>query len=90
MALKWPAKDPDEVLDYKVDWAKRLGSDTIAASTWTTPDGITLMTSSYQPKFTLVWLSGGSVGKTYSFVNRITTASGRIMEQTIDLPIKTR
>lgn len=90
MALKWPAKDPDEFLDYKVDWSKRLGSDSISASTWTTPSGISVVTSTFEPKYTVVWLSGGTVGTTYSFVNRVTTASGRIMEQTIDLPIKTR
>lgn len=90
MALKWPAKDPDEVLDYKVDWAKRLGADSITASTWTSPDGITLMTSSFQSKFTIAWISGGTIGKTYAFTNRITTSSGRVMEQTVELPIKSR
>lgn len=91
MGLKWPAKDPDEVLDYKVDWSKRLGADTIASSTWpVVPSGITLLTSTNQPKSTTAWLSGGTEGQTYSLVNRITTASGRVMEQTVDLPIKSR
>ena len=34
-------KDPDEKLDYGFDWANALGSDTISASTWVVPSGIT-------------------------------------------------
>jgi hypothetical protein len=38
-ALAWDDKDPDEILDYQVLWATRLGSDTISSSTWTVPAG---------------------------------------------------
>lgn len=41
MALTWPDKDPDEVLDYQLDWGTRLGTDTIVTSTWVVPTGIT-------------------------------------------------
>lgn len=34
MAYKWPDKDPDEIVDYSVDWSRFLGTDTIAAATW--------------------------------------------------------
>ena len=27
MALRWPAKDPDEILDFEVDWTRRLWSE---------------------------------------------------------------
>ena len=41
MSLNWPDKDPDEVLDYCLDWSDRLGSsDTISTSTWIVPTGI--------------------------------------------------
>ncbi len=30
MALSWPFKDPDEVLDYQIDWTARLAGDTIS------------------------------------------------------------
>jgi len=33
MAYKWPDKDPDEVVDYSVDWSRFLGDDTISAAT---------------------------------------------------------
>lgn len=35
MAYKWPNHDPDEVVDYSVDWSRFLGTDTIVA------DGVT-------------------------------------------------
>lgn len=39
MAFRWPFKDPDETLDYSVDWSRYLGSATISSVTWsvTTP-----------------------------------------------------
>lgn len=30
MARKFSPKDPDEVLDYSIDWSRLLGSDTIS------------------------------------------------------------
>ena len=35
MALKWPDKDPDERLDYTVDWSRYLDTLTIASVQWT-------------------------------------------------------
>lgn len=62
MALSWPAKDPDEVLDYDIDWTSRLYSadeldrvsagetvvpaDTIVTSTFTLPSDIALVKDS--------------------------------------------
>jgi hypothetical protein len=34
MAFKWPFKDPDETLDYNVDWSRFLGTATISSVTW--------------------------------------------------------
>ena len=34
MSMKWPNKDPDEVLDYSIDWSRFLGTATIADYTW--------------------------------------------------------
>jgi hypothetical protein len=91
MSLKWPAKDPDEVLDYRVDWTKRLGRDTIETSEWPdAPDGITIVTQTNTTKSTTIWLSGGTLGQNYTFTNRITTAGGRTMDQSVTLPIRAR
>lgn len=34
MALRWPDKDPDELLDYTVDWSRYLDTLTIASVEW--------------------------------------------------------
>jgi hypothetical protein len=91
MALSWPPKDPDELLDYRVDWARRLGTDKITHSVWPdAPPGIVIESAEYKPKNTTIWLSGGTEGETYVFVNRITTESGRIMDQSVTISIKSK
>ena len=34
MSYKWPLKDPDETLDYSVDWSRFLGTATISSAEW--------------------------------------------------------
>ena len=34
MSLRWPDKDPDEQLDYTVDWSRYLDTLTIASVAW--------------------------------------------------------
>jgi hypothetical protein len=88
MKLKWPDKDPDEVADFGIRWAGRLGADTIATSLWTVPSGIFKDSDSHDDKTTILWLSGGELGATYEFLNRVTTAGGRKFDQTVTLKLK--
>lgn len=85
MSLTWPDKDPDEVLDYVVRWAARLAGDTIDTSTWVVPAGLTKDSDTKTGTTTTIWLSGGTAGQEYSLVNRVVTAGGRTMDQTITL-----
>tara|TARA_R100000152_G_C6762839_1_gene187168 strand:- start:714 stop:1037 length:324 start_codon:yes stop_codon:yes gene_type:complete len=34
MSFRWPNKDPDEQLDYSIDWSRFLGSATISSVAW--------------------------------------------------------
>lgn len=34
MSFRWPNKDPDEQLDYSVDWSRFLGDATISSVQW--------------------------------------------------------
>jgi len=34
MSFRWPVKDPDETLDYSVDWSRYLDSAIISTVTW--------------------------------------------------------
>jgi hypothetical protein len=79
-------KDPSAVLDYSVDWTDFLQTaETIATSTWVVPSGITKDSDSTEDKITTIWLSGGTVNKSYELINRITTdnAPARIDERTM-------
>jgi len=87
MALTWPDKDPNEVLDYELDWSARLSDgDTISASTWIVPDGLTEDSNSNTTTTTTIWLSGGTLGE-YTLTNRVTTAGGRTMDQSVRLTV---
>jgi hypothetical protein len=90
MSLTWPFKDPDEVLDYKIDWAPRLAEDTITTSTWTVPDGITKDRDDKDETSTTIWLSSGVLNASYEILNRIVTVGGRTMDQTVKIKIKSK
>lgn len=88
MTLRWPYKDPDEVLDYQIDWSERLNGDTIMSSTWIVPAGITKDRDSNTDDTSTIWLSGGEAGAKLSITNRIETAGGRTMDQSVGLVVK--
>lgn len=96
MALAFPFKDPNEVLDYVLDWSDRLDDDTIETSTWlfaVDPDSVLVIDSDSilsPATSTQVWLSGGTIGQTYQLTNRITTAAGRTMDQTCKIKVKAK
>lgn len=91
MILTWPAKDPDEVLDYSLDWSARLpAGDTIESVTWTVPAGLTRGTTQLQGSVTTAFFSAGTEGTSYDIGVRIVTAGGRTMDQTVKLKIKSR
>lgn len=89
--LTWPPKDPQEVLDYRIDWSARLEEgETISTSTWTVPAGITKDEDENAAATATIWLSGGTLGETYELVNQIVTSDERTMDQTIRLRIKAK
>jgi len=90
MALEWPSKDTDEVLDYQLDWSGRLGSDTIATSSWTVPAGITKNSDTNTATVTTIWLSSGTLNSSYELQNRVTTTGGRTMDQTVRIRIRAK
>jgi hypothetical protein len=113
MSLTWPAKDPQEVLDYDLDWIWRLysateldaanaqlaagvavtvvPSDTIATSTWSVADGdVVAGIAASSATSTKIWLSAGSLDQACLLTNRVTTAGGRTMEQSVKLKIKAK
>jgi hypothetical protein len=94
MLPPWPPKDPNEnPLDYDINWLPRLGLDTIATSVWAITIGdasLTISSSYFTSVRTKVWLSGGTLGQTYSLKNTVTTAAGDTEIETVKLRIKAK
>ncbi len=81
-------KDPDATLDYVVNWATWLVSDTIISSAWTVPTGLTQVTAASTTTTTTIWLSGGTAGNSYSVLNRIVTAAGRTDDRSLTIEVE--
>jgi hypothetical protein len=88
VALSWPTKDPDEILDYQLDWSARILNDTIKSSVWEVPEGLTKRSDAFSVAVTTVWLAGGTDAQTYVVLNRIVTDGGRTMDQSVKLKIQ--
>lgn len=85
-------KDPDATLDYKRDWLDWLTpfGDTIVTSTWIVPTGLTKTNESNTTTTATVWLSGGTVGSSYTVTNRIVTAQARTDERSFQVNVRQR
>ncbi len=88
--------DPDEVLDYAIDWVDELnGTEAIVESTFhgphdsTTFGKLTLRDDDIgsPAEFTTFWLEGGNPGQTYMITNHIVTDEGREMDGTFYVAI---
>lgn len=97
MALQWPSKDPEDVLDYDIDYSVVLAAqfpdfaaDTITSSSWTLVNGdVTLGAELVSPTglVTKIWLSGGTIDVLQEVRNDIVSAQGRVVQQTVYLNI---
>ena len=84
-------KSPVAKLDYSVDWSDWLADgETISEHDWTVPTGLTEVSASELGGVCTVWLSGGTVGTTYSVRNEITTSAGREDARTIKITVANR
>lgn len=89
--LIWPEKDPDEVLDYGIEWSERLGDKQIAGVQWTVPAGLTLVSQAAPAgTITTIIIGGGVEGVTYKVGCRLTTTDGLILEESPQLRIRSR
>lgn len=82
------SKDPGANKDYTIDWTEWLNGDTVSASTWSVPSGLTKGSSSLTTLMTTVWLSGGVAGKTYRVTNTIVTAGGRTEVRSFEIAVR--
>lgn len=83
-------KDPDAELDYGFNWEDWLDGDTLSASAWTVPSGLTEVSNNYNNTTTWIWLSGGVSGAVYEVVNSITTVGGRQDDRTLTVKMRNK
>lgn len=90
MIQKLDPKDPNDILDYRVNWSKWLSptDDTLLLSDWIVPEGIEMDSESSDTTTATIWLSGGTAGEDYQLTNRITTAQGRQRDRTITIRVR--
>lgn len=79
-------KAPSDILDYTWDWSVWLPeNDTIAEFDFTAEAGIVLETSPAASNTTTTataWIGGGTAGSSYTLTCQITTAAGRVAQNT--------
>ena len=103
MSEKCKLKDPNEVLDFKFDFASLTNGtggqtdylesgETITSQTTTAETGITVDSSSITDTNTsvTVWLSGGTVNTVYDITCNAVTSSGRTVERTRNVKVSNR
>lgn len=95
--LQWPTKDPNEVLDYQLDWAKPgesrlVAGETLSTCVFTVVEGTVIVNSSAFAGSGLatVWLSGGAAGEKCVILNRVTTSAGRTYDQSVTLRVRSK
>ena len=103
MSYKWPDKDPDEILDYSVDWSRFLDDDTISTVTWFIHDatdtkeevsdaevvnGLQFVQGTVSGQVATARFSLGTNNVRYTVVCRINTTEGLQYERSIFLRIK--
>lgn len=74
-------KSPNATLDFGFDWSDWLDSgETIEASSWSVPSGLTNVGDSFSTTQTKIWLSGGTAGTEYTVTNTIETTESATEE----------
>ena len=62
MSFRWPNKDPDETLDYSIDWSRYLGSATISSVQWLiVDDQSTTLSAAITASATSITLTDASI-----------------------------
>lgn len=106
MSMKWPNKDPDEVLDYSIDWSRFLGNATILNYTWFVDDaegvktqlsdsgplvnGIQLVSSTSTSTVTTAHFGSGVDNRQYKITCQIADTNGLVVERSVRLRVRNK
>jgi len=103
MSFKWPNKDPDETLDYSVDWSRWLNGATISTVVWyvddsagaktaltagNTVNGLQNVAQTISGGVATINLGLGTNNTEYKIYCNMSDSSGNVAERVIRLRIK--
>jgi hypothetical protein len=103
MSFKWPNKDPNEILDYSVDWSRWLNGATISTVVWyvdnasgvktqvtagNSVNGLTHVSSTNTNTVATIYLGAGTNNTEYKITCSITTSGGTTAERVVKIKIK--
>lgn len=103
MSFRWPNKDPDETLDYSIDWSRFLDGATITSLKWSvdnengikteivagaTVNNIQNIAQTISGSVATINLGIGTLNKDYKFTCTISDSTGNTAERTVKLRIK--
>ena len=106
MSLKWPNKDPDEIMDYSIDWSRFLRGATLTSVTWYVdaadgtkteliPSGqlvndIQLISATNTNTVATARLGSGTNNIQYKFTCQITDSNGLVVERSVRLRVRNK
>ena len=100
MSYKWPDKDPDEIVDYSVDWSRFLDTDSVSSVAWyinaadgtktlvadgNTVNGLQLVQRSNTATVATARFALGTRNVRYTITCAVTTSAGLLYERSIFL-----
>lgn len=103
MSFRWPNKDPDETLDYSVDWSRWLNGATISSVIWfvdnssgvktalpasNTVNGLQNVAQTISGGVATINLGLGTNNTEYKIYCNMSDSSGSVAERVIRLRIK--
>ena len=103
MSFKWPTKDPDETLDYTVDWSRYLGDKTISSVTWFIDDadgvktaftnalvvnGLQKVSQSNTDTVASIFLALGTANVKYKLTCQIVDSNSLTTERTVTITVR--
>ena len=103
MSLKWPNKDPDEILDYSIDWSRFLSGASLSSVTWFVDDadgvktavspasvvnGLQMVQQTNTSSVSTIRFSLGTNNIRYRISCKITTTEGLQYERSVFLRVK--
>ncbi len=93
--LRWPVKDPADVLDYEVDIASAIignqGDGIAGVSVAITPNAtgdLAVNSIATDGTTAVIWFSAGVAGTTYVVQVTVSTNSGRVLHRAVLLPVQ--